>query len=113
MPIKFKKTKTALMIIVALLPLLAMAVDAPPPDVVRSHPDLFSWFLGGAIAVIVAMLARYIHNADVNNQKQWAAIDAITRDVGILTSQHNRLMGEHEALKVMHCSRSRLRDDED
>jgi len=108
----FKKTKIALMITVALMPLLAMAVEAPPPEAVRTHPEMFSWFLGGAIAIIVAMLARYIHNADINNQKQWAAIDELTKSVGTISSQHNRLMGEHEALKVMHCSRARLRDDD-
>jgi hypothetical protein len=105
------------------LPSAAIAIDAPPPSFIEQHSDISTWFFGLVFAGFAGLILRAINQNDkaieANRQehtamlkameeesdKKWAAIDSLTKDLGIIVSEFNHLKGEHDAIKSFHTHR--------
>jgi uncharacterized protein YneF (UPF0154 family) len=94
---------------------LALAQDPPPVEFAKVHADVVVWVFGLILTGLGYFILRAIRQNDraiedngkahedmlslmrEESQRQWSAIDRITRDLGKATADLSRLRGQHDA----------------
>lgn len=110
-----------LLILMVVFPLLAMAADAPPVELVEKHPQTTAWLLGLALVGLAFFIIRNMNQNEKAHEDmmrelkegrelQWTAIDRLTRDLGIVASNLSHLQGEHDANNTNGAHRRRSTD---
>jgi len=97
--------KTLVMLFIS-IPILAFAIDAPNPKLVKDNSEMFAYVLGVCFLVITFFIHRLLNQIDTrngadakNNVLQWQAIAKVDKRL-------SHLEGAHES----HHSRRRLDD---
>ena len=100
----------------------AVALEPPPDQFITEHPAVTGWMFALLFSVGIlgqgfwigrmikqndeghkSMLSQIDKNrkeANDVNEKQWAAIGCLTKDLGAMISQFNHLKGEHDVIKT-------------